>query len=231
MLSKRLFIIGSGYADRDDPVAAGLAISIFQDSIEIFIWTLLKKLDAQVKENAAFTSYFEHVKNAPGNTGLAALPLKAKILELNKARINFKHYGNLPDCSEAKKFRAYAEEFLILSYQLFFDVGFEDVSLVDLVHYPDVRARLKCAEALINEEKYEPAIAEVAIAKSMLFTKMAQYFPRVDRNLSDADRIIDPFIGNHGFRYFSYISEYLKSSREANIITMLGVSMQDYVFL
>ena len=56
------------------------------------------------------------MKNAKGNTKNISLPFKVKILELNKSRVNFKHYGNLPDISEAKKFKAYTEEFLTISF-------------------------------------------------------------------------------------------------------------------
>ena len=57
LLAKRLFLIGSGYAEKDDPVSAGVSISLFQDSIEIFIWSLLKNLDAEAKEQTSFTSF------------------------------------------------------------------------------------------------------------------------------------------------------------------------------
>ena len=65
LLSKRLYIIGSNYVEAPDPISAGMAISLFQDSIEILCWSVLKDLDAPVKENTPFTSFFDLVEKAP----------------------------------------------------------------------------------------------------------------------------------------------------------------------
>lgn len=54
----------------------------FQDSIEILYWSVLKKLDAQVKDNTIFTSFFDMVEKAHKNTESKKLPFEAKISEL-----------------------------------------------------------------------------------------------------------------------------------------------------
>ena len=140
LLAKRLYICGLSYIDFPDPVSAGLSISLFHDSVELFCWSLLKELDAKVKENYPFSSFFDLVEKAPKNQDSKNLPLKAKMLELNKARINFKHYGNLPDISEAKKFQGYTEDFLRISFRDFFKLDFESISLSQLIPFEEVKS-------------------------------------------------------------------------------------------
>ncbi len=91
LLCKRLFNEGMTFAKRSDSVSNGIAISLFQDSVEICVWAIIKDKNIQVKDGAPFTGYIEAIQKA----GLI-LPQVAKINELNKARVNFKHYGNLP---------------------------------------------------------------------------------------------------------------------------------------
>lgn len=231
LLAKRLFLIGADYADNDDPISAGVAVSLLQDSVEIFIWHLLKYLDAEPKDNSPFTSYFDLVANAKNNAEKTSLPFKAKIIELNKARVGFKHYGNLPDISEAKKFRAYTEEFLAESCSAFFSIEFELLTLADLVPYENIRSRLKSAELKHKSADFKGAVEETAIAKAMLFELLANYFPKPDRNLVRGDDILRHLPGLHGVRLFSYLSDYLSKTNEINVIAMLGIRISDYLII
>jgi hypothetical protein len=232
LLTKRLFLLGSSHADEDDPISSGMAISVFQDAVEIFIWSLIKDLDAPAKDNAPFTSFFDLVENAPKNTAKKQLPLKAKMLELNKARVNFKHYGNLPDRSESVKFRAYTEQFFIVAFNLFHGLDFEELSFVDLIGYPDLRETLKSAETNISKEDFKNALQDLATAKHRLFEKVGAMFPRMDEHqLRDADKIFSAIPGLRGTRIFGPVAAYLKQSREFDIASMLGISLNDYVLI
>lgn len=231
LLAKRLFLIGSGYAEKDDPVSAGVSISLFQDSIEIFIWSLLKTLDAEANDKTPFTAFFDLVNNAKGNKNNSSLPFKAKILELNKARVNFKHYGNLPDISEAKKFKAYAEEFLAISFYKFYSIEFSSLSLAELIPCPHIRAQIKSAEIMLERKEYGQAIAELSIAKAMLFEKISDYLPKPDRRLSDGDNFLRKISGTQSVRLFGPLAQYLEKSNEISIIALLGIQISDYFVL
>ena len=74
LLSKWLFMKGEQHCVDNDPVSAGLAISLFQDAIEIFIWSLVKKFDSQVNEKTPFLQYFDKIKQAPDNENKDELP-------------------------------------------------------------------------------------------------------------------------------------------------------------
>ncbi|WP_439886626.1 hypothetical protein ACSX1C_13975 [Pseudomonas sp. MBLB4123] len=231
LLAKRLFLIGSGYAEKNDPVSAGVSISLFQDSIEIFIWSLLKNLAAEANDKTPFTAFFDLVKNAKGNKNNSPLPFKAKILELNKARVNFKHYGNLPDISEAKKFKAYTEEFLTISFYEFYSIEFSALSLAELIPCPHIRAQIKSAEAMLESKEYEQAMAQLSIAKAMLFEKISDYLPKPDRRLSDGDNFLRKISGAQSVRLFGPLTQYLEKSNEISIIALLGIQISDYFVL
>jgi len=231
LLSKRLYIIGSNYVEAPDPISAGIAISLFQDSIEILCWSVLKDLDAPVKENTPFTSFFDQVEKAPNNKKSKKLPFKAKILELNKARVNFKHYGNLPDISEAKKFKGYAEEFLRVSFNDFFDADFDSISLSQLIPFDDVRVSIESAEKALSENNVKEAACELAKGKTQLFNKFSRFLPKVDRNLKDADRIIERGTNISGIKVFAYLTEYLNTLRNINVVALCGVSIREYLLM
>ena len=228
LLSKRLYIIGSNYVDAPDPISAGLAISLFQDSIEILCWSVLKNLDAPVKENTPFTSFFDLVEKAPKNNESKKLPFKAKILELNKARVNFKHYGNLPDISEAKKFKGYAEEFLRVSFNDFFDADFDSISLSQLIPFDDVRTSIESAQELLKQNKVQDASCEIAKGRTLLFNKFSKFLPEVDYQLRHADQILERVANTSGINIFAYLVQYLNALRNINFVALCGVSIIDY---
>ena len=84
MLTKRLYLEASSFAVRHDAVSSGIAISMFQDAIELYIWTLIKERNLSAKDQAGLVSHIECLQKASIN-----IPNAAKLLELNKARVGF----------------------------------------------------------------------------------------------------------------------------------------------
>lgn len=139
LTAKRLYAIGVGYSDSTDPVAAGLSISLFQDSVEHLVWGICKHLDVSAKDSESFVSLLEKVELATGNTVTG----KARILELNKARVAFKHYGILPNPTEATKFRAYTYDFLVLACERYLGLEFDNLTELSLISDPQVRKHIE----------------------------------------------------------------------------------------
>lgn len=206
LLSKRIYLEGCEFAERNDPVSSGLAISLFQDAVEMFVWTLIKERNIAVKENAQFTTNIESLSRDG-----AKLSFVPQLQELNKARVGFKHYGNLPAITEAEKFRTYVEEFLRVSFAEYFEQSFENLSLVDIVAFDDVRSHLKSSEEFVVLAKYSEAIHEAAIAKSILFSKLDRFIPKVGDGL--------------------IIGDYLELLREAILAALIRMPLQDYAFI
>lgn len=226
LLAKRLFIEASVYVDRAEPVAAGMAISLLQDAAELCLWTLIKERSITVKDQAGFVSNIESVQK----TG-AVVPNASKLLELNKARVGFKHYGNLPAPAEAVKHQTYVEDFLREAMRNFFDVEFDELSLVDLVVDRAINEKLREAENRIKEGDFGEAVDELAKARTLAFGRMQKYLPKVDWRLRDTDRMLNAINGVRGANTFAYLTDYLGTLREAALVAMLGLPIEDYAFL
>jgi hypothetical protein len=214
LLAKRLFMEASEYAGRSDPVSSGIAISLLQDSAELLIWTLIKEKGITVKDDSSFLANLDRVqKDGYG------IPQSAKLKELNKARVGFKHYGNLPAQSEASKFQGYVEEFLKDATSTHFGCDFEKLSLVDLIPFPDIRDRLKVAETHIATANLNAAVRETSIARVELFSKLERFAPQVDRALARESR------------EFKYVTGYLERLREMSLVALLRLPLGDFAFL
>lgn len=226
LLSKRIYLEGCEYAERGDPVSSGLAISLFQDAVEMFVWTLIKERDIHVDRNAQFTNNIKSLSDK----GIK-LSFAAKLFELNTSRVGFKHYGNLPAPDEAGKFRAYVEEFLSASFSEYFSVSFEELSLIDLIVFDDVRTRLQNAKQLMETNAHSDAISEIAIAKGMLFSRLDRFIPKVDRGLENFDSVLNRIPEIQGIQAFQYLADYLGVLREATLASLIRIPLRDYLFL
>lgn len=221
-----MYLEARSVAASRDTVAAGMAISLLQDAVELYLWTLIKERSLPAKDQAGFVAHLECLQKA----GIA-VPSAARLLELNKARIGFKHYGNLPAASEQAKFLSYVEEFFRSALPAHFGLEFDKLSLVDLISNTEVRDHLRLAEQQIGATEYREAAGELAKAKSLLFTALHRYIPQVDRSLRDADRVLNSIDGVRGANAFAYLAEYLGTMREYALVSLLRLPLQDYLFL
>jgi hypothetical protein len=173
LISKKLYQEGSRQHELGDPISDGVAVSLFQDAIEIYIWTLIKERGITVGKNQEFTN----------NLGLVAaaglrVPSQPKLLELNKARVNFKHYGNLPARRDVDKFRNYTQEFLVEACLEHFSVSFSDLSSVNLIHSVELQQYFNSARSSANAEKLLSAYENLGKAKHVIFRELSGRLPR-----------------------------------------------------
>jgi hypothetical protein len=227
-LPKRLFIAGEEYAVKEDSISHGMAISLLQDAVESCLWLMIKEFDCNIREQANFQTLLDAIEKAPKNTNKFIPPYKAKLIELNKARVNFKHYGNLPAASEARKFILYVDEFLKESFMNCFNIDFDQVSDFDEIVFKDVQELLKEAEKLNESRKHHDCLIECAKAKTLLFKKVERHYPKIDSKLS---KVGQDFRSNEGEQLrsaFRYISNHLEITREFHIIGLIGISLEDY---
>lgn len=236
LLSKRLFLEGRRFLRPSDAVGCGIAISLFQDACEMLVWALVKKFDAPIKDGAPFTANIETLQKH--DIRLADV---ARILELNKARVGYKHYGNLPAFEDAKKHEVSAEVFLRAAFAGHFNCEFDEISSLDIVSFPEVRARLKQADASAKAGDYESAVKECSIAKAIVFGELRGHPPRIPIRLSRGDDILAqkleqlrPERGYHSrisFDLFRELSDYLEEVGEVMLVSLSKLPMEDYRFL
>jgi len=160
-------------------ISNGLVVSLLQDSVEIALWAIVKAKSVQIKDQESFVSILEKV----GSTGLV-MQGKAQILELNKSRVLYKHYGLSPAASDVLRFIESARFFLTENVREHLAVDFDTVSLADEVSDPKVRAYLKEAERFRGEGDLEEALIQVSLAfqRILRLAQKAQFgdLPRAD---------------------------------------------------
>jgi hypothetical protein len=226
LLVKRLFLASGDFVVQTDPVAAGMAISLLQDAVELYVWTLIKERNITVKDQSGFVANLDALRKS----GLT-MPFTAKLLELNRARVGFKHYGNLPAASEAEKYRAYAEDALRQAMHDHFNIDIDALSMVDLVANPAIRDLLISAQNQINSSALTDAADSLAQARLLAFGLTQKYLPKIDSNLSNIDRVLNQIDGLRGANAFKYITEYLGLLREASLAAMFRLPIEDFAFL
>lgn len=226
LLAKRTYFEASKYIDSPDAFHAGMAISLLQDSVEFAVWALIKKMNVSVKDQTTFTAQLDQIEKEAGK-----IPQKAKLLELNKARVGFKHYGNLPATSEPAKFSSYVEDFLRDISLGHFQVDFTELSMVDLLPDGHVRAHLKSAEEFIAQRNYGGAVKEASIAKALILAEIERVLPSAERLGTAFEAIPHWDRSQSGAVIGRPVQAYLASIREAVIASLLRVPLADLGFI
>ncbi|HCW89256.1 MAG TPA: hypothetical protein DHU56_04255 [Marinobacter sp.] len=228
VISKRIYMIAEDYSRQSEPLASGLAISLLQDAVEQLVWCIVKQHDLGVKDTEGFISLLTKIEQKYGEP----VPQKAKMLELNKARVGFKHYGNLPASSEAEKFRLYAHDFLVLACQRYLDVSFDDVSLASLIGDGKIRGHVQASQEALARDEIEDAVTEAALGRFFMFKKLDAYLPKVDCRLKDADRIFEqiPGMKGRGVRVFQYLTDYLGGVARFNAAALAGGDIGEHLY-
>jgi hypothetical protein len=190
------------------------------------VWTLVKERNVIVDDKSGFVANLGALQKAG-----YPMPFASKLQELNRARVGFKHYGNLPAPSEAEKHRVYVEDALREAMLLHFAIKFDEVSLLDLVTDQAIRELLKNAETQITAGALEESAASLAQAKALVFGLTRRFLPAIDSHLRDTDRVLNQIEGVRGVNSFAYLAEYLGILREASLAAMFRMPVEDFAFL
>ena len=235
VLSKYLFRQGENIFDSAVPMSCGLSLSLFHDSVECLVWTIVKMYDAKPIHN--FLEAWDIVAKASGNKCGLELPMKATMKELNTARVSFKHYGILPDSTQVTKFRDYSEAFLKETFQLFFTKDFNSLSLIDAIKNSELKCRLKSAEEAITDNRLVDSIRLFSEVHHIIMEELYRLFPTIDSRIERAgDSIISRSRGSEAQHIrqginsvLKSISNYYNGMREILFISLFGLSLPDHL--
>jgi hypothetical protein len=189
--SKYLYWQGSEILDRGLPVSLGLSILNFQDSVEMVLRTIAEHVHANIKEKTALDQLIVEIEIATDNK--IRVPYKSALIQLNKARVSFKHFGLAPIADDVQKFRMDVDLFFRESVKAFFELDFYNISLSNLIQKCRVRNYLKEAEKELAAKNYEASIKNVAIAFPLIFRRILSYdkpshIPRIEIKKYDVAR-------------------------------------------
>jgi len=169
MVAKRMYTQGAEHACSNNKLLSGIAVSLFQDSIELALLAAINKNDIDPGRRAEFNTYFELLEKQD-----IEIPFKQIIRQINNTRIQFKHYGVCPDPSEALRFEEATKAFLDKFLLQCFDLEIEQVSLCSLIEDDDLRFILSRAEANLNSQNITDCLKHLCAAKTVIFSRHAR---------------------------------------------------------
>ena len=158
------YLYNSAVRQSRQPEPLGLtSILMFHDSIELFLQLGSEQLNVS-KQGLGFMDYSSLLEPKLGRE----IAEKGSLLRLNKARVDFKHYGILPSRLESESFRASVTSFFEANTPPIFGVEFRSVSMLELVQCKEARKSLEEADKMIGEGKIEDALDKIAVAFNQL---------------------------------------------------------------
>lgn len=135
----------------------------------------------------------------------------------------------MPATSEAEKFRAYVDDFLNTTCTDYFNINFNDLSLVDLIKNGEIKEKLKEAEAALKNNDLQNAIGFSAHAEYLASDVFKNVLPKVNSNLKDAASLFGRDHYHDAHRVFQYLEEYLNTMRDFNVASFLNVKLVSYL--
>lgn len=165
-LSRHLYFLASESLRSRRTVSLFAAANLLQDSVEVLLWAALRYLKPHSRKNQ-FEQIFDQISEC---LSPSALPRRDVITQLNKIRVNSKHYGIRPHKYEMVRLGEHVREFLGEATGLIFPgVDYWRVSLVDLVEKDEVRGYLKDAEQALERGNFSSCLIECRKALFLTF--------------------------------------------------------------
>ncbi len=216
--SKYIFHKGVDILERGEPFSSGLGVLHFQDAAEMVLRTIAEHLHCSLKENAAFNQIIDSIDSF----GVLELTHRSALNQLNKARINFKHFGLEPKREDVIKFRHDLEEFFPNALKSFLDVDFHLISLANLIEHRRTENFVNDAEELIKNGSYRDSICSSAIAFTIFnshYNKERESYWRAPfRRIEDAELQ----------RWVESIEEIVLDQQAQLNLIMNGINLANY---
>ncbi|MDY0221496.1 MAG: hypothetical protein RBR67_10200 [Desulfobacterium sp.] len=158
--AKYIFRKGIKILEKNESFASGIAVSHFQDSAEIILRVIIEYLHCSIKDNAPFNQIMDVIDNKDSRK----LSHRSALNQLNKARVNFKHFGLEPKIEDAKKLKNDLEGFFPNSLSTFLNIDYNSISLTNLIRNTRIENFLNKAEECISDNNYGESVNNSAIA-------------------------------------------------------------------
>ena len=176
LLSKYFYKRGSSILREGGSFDAGLAVSLFQDAAEIALLACAASISASPKDRAGFESLWDDTSKALAAAGKESLRMKIDMIALNKARVNFKHVGQVPDPRVAESCRINCGEFLAWVTKEYFGRDFLSLSLVSFVSDKNEQKSLEAASSSLEAGDVKRALLRCSEALSHLSERRQKFY-------------------------------------------------------
>ena len=226
-----LYDRGEDVLGEKGPFSAGLAVSLFQDAVESLLGSIVKEVGASVPNHIAFDAYWGFVKAGPKANG-RELPPNSKMLQLNAARVSFKHHGNVPSADTAASLQLHAHAFLTEACETFFQLKFDSLSLVDLIENEDFKKHLRMAEEAIAADDAQKALERCGFVYRHLIETVDSIWPPITPAFRWTEVLLDPDTApkiSDAEARLREIEQTLTTTRVFALTTSLRIPLEDYL--
>lgn len=220
ILSKYLFRKAQNSWQPHDRLSNGLTVSLLQDSAEMMLWEMVKTHNAQIKIKEGFVSLLDNLDRSYGG-----IDFKAQILEVNSARVNFKHYGNIPSSIDVTKFIESTRAFLEANAKKI-GYDYQNISLADAINNATVKDLINKAEKLIIDGDNEEALISISMAYSHVEDDAKRLVFDNLPNFENAYELFPEDKQEDARDVFSDVSDFLDEFTWLTSLTGLGYSKQ-----
>jgi hypothetical protein len=166
-IAKQLLSKASLAAAEPGTISPGVGVSLCQDGLELLLRAVADHNHVELPRRVEFEELISHIEKAGWSVAH-----KARLLQINRVRVSFKHSGNLPEEAQAKDMVAFASIAASEICQACIGVSLWDVTAVDLVRNTRVRNHLKRALELREERDYEGSCTSSAIAFALAYGEL-----------------------------------------------------------
>ncbi|MCX4137203.1 hypothetical protein M0D68_03360 [Paraburkholderia sp. SEWSISQ10-3 4] len=195
----------------------------------MFLRSAIKEHDIPVRDQDSFTTLIDAIDKGATSEQMK-VPIKAKVLELNKARVAFKHYGLAPELAASRRLVAYASDFFAEACPRFFGFDFDALSLADEVQNDVIRNALKRAEQAIEQGEFKEVQCAAAEAVHWASNSWDQVLTKPAPHFSDVARLVpDSNARNAVDRTLRYVSAYLDGLRTVSLCNLFRLDPKDFV--
>lgn len=177
-LARRLYQFACEHLKSDIGLSLSIGVNLLQDAVEVFLVAIAAHVQADVRDKTPFDQYFDAIKNKTSSE----LPFRARLNDLNKLRVNSKHYGLAPAKAEVTDLPIIVKAFFEEVSSSLLECHFASISLIDLMKDGEVKDLLKQATESFENGKYEECL--VACRKAIYVKIESSYdiLPFADRN-------------------------------------------------
>lgn len=211
-LIKYLYKQGIEQSYQTETISA-FSILNLHDSIEMFLKLLSEHKNIK-SDKFSFIEYWNKIEG---------LTLKESMNNLNARRVNIKHKGLLPSKSDIEISRVNATDFFQQNCIKFFNINFEEISLLNLISYENIRKYLEISQDKLDKGDFEKSIENSSIAFENLFIEYENSKSFKNEN-SPFDFKNYSFIFNHNPSETGYFQKFENAIR----ILSFGIDYKKY---
>jgi hypothetical protein len=211
-LVRYLHSIAVQQSQRPEPLGL-VSILMFHDAVELYLQLASEQSNVS-KPGLGFMEYWTLLEPEISQE----LAEKESMRRLNKARVDFKHYGILPSRLEIEGFRASVNNFLETMTPILFGIEFTSITMVNLVQCAEARASFIESTKLSEQGKYEEALDKIAVS----FVQLIDDYENRKRTTFGAS----PFSFGESFDFLNSFFMGIKGGDFARFVDKVGDSIE-----